>query len=488
MSKLDYKAMANRLAEHLAVTHGFKLRHTSSMAAIAAAFGARDWHTLMARAEPAPAAFARLPGLKLGVTPEDNREVLLEDGDASPLLLLGPDAVRDNLRYQLASQQLTRGKGLIYFGQAEDPALESLAQLMAVQGRAGDFHLLDFEEPNNSDSYNPCYQREQFGPSRIAAMFPNINSPGGDYYREQAEYLLRVIFDALEACEFTPTLSAISDLVTTPQLLETLKEKTKMSSSPRADEADYQLGVLLDGFMRQTRNGPTIDQNKFREQFGALAGRLRVLASESLPDALCHTAKPTVVPERILEGGQCLYVRLPAHQDNPLGLLVSMALKHVMDCVVRLTTAQDALVFLPPMADSGRYLTEPVIRHARTKGIRLVAAESMLHRSPENEGRLKTFLASSNILLTRKPGQAERALMLEAFEVGSVVRSGLQAILESRAEANCSAFLQDQYVPCDLVQVELAPSGPQRPRRVPQKAKQDDYCVAEWLHAQMKPV
>jgi hypothetical protein len=48
MNPETYKAQAARLAEHLAVTHGIKLKHHAVLNAIAAIHGARNWNTLQA--------------------------------------------------------------------------------------------------------------------------------------------------------------------------------------------------------------------------------------------------------------------------------------------------------------------------------------------------------------------------------------------------------------------------------------------------------
>lgn len=344
-----YKAEAKRLADHLATSHGIKLKHTSVLAAIASLHGARDWNTLIARQKPglferAAAALSStgtpgpsvvvgmddllydLPtgGLRLGLHHEavvgaqtrkfDLADKYVEVTDRNLLrhtLVVGPTGYGwSTLLEALAVQQVIRGGGLLVLDSRSDLHMPRLVQRAALHtGRDDNLTLLldDTQVPEDLnvadyDLFAGDNLTDIANRLMATALPPSDNNPGADFYRSQCRELLTISLSAMKAAGMPLSLKQLASQALELENLAALAEKVK-----DVPEVGAQMAKFVERFSKRTKNGLELDSNAYRsgQAFSGMISRLFLLTTEKRSPAR-HARSFNM--EQVFKQGQVGYV------------------------------------------------------------------------------------------------------------------------------------------------------------------------------------
>lgn len=319
-------------------------------------------------------------GLRIGYT-KDNAEPLdIVDGFLQRhTAIIGQSGVgKTTLGEYLLWQQIVRGGGFIFIDAKLDAATrDKLAHMMALAGRADEFYVLNVDSPHNSHTYNPILRGDSDEvASRLLNLLPSAeNSPGADFYRQQAMYALTVLTGALKSAKRRYTFSDLAILLQSDQALESLLRL------PLAAEARMTLEVFLNQFRKKDKNGTAIDVNKVKEQLGGMSGRIAQFAQGKFGQVF-NTYTPEIDLTDIVMGNKCLYVMLPTMGKDQAALnLGKMILSDLRTAVYNVQGLPANKRPNPPFLifadEMGSYVMQGIARlfeQARSAGICMIPA------------------------------------------------------------------------------------------------------------------
>lgn len=275
-------------------------------------------------------------------------------------------------------QQASRNGGFIFIDAKLDAATrDKLAFMMKVLGREDDFYVLNVDQPHNSHSYNPILRGDSDEvASRLLNLLPSAeNSPGADFYRQQANYALTVLTGALKSANRRYNFSDLAILMQSDRALESLLRL------PLTTEARMTLEVFLNQFRKKDKNGTAIDINKVKEQLGGMSGRIAQFAQGKFGQVF-NTYTPEIDLTDIVANNKCLYVMLPTMGKDQAALnLGKMILSDLRTAVYNIQGLPQSQRPNPPymvFADEmGSYVMSGIARlfeQARSAGICMLPA------------------------------------------------------------------------------------------------------------------
>lgn len=261
MTNPVYKGQADRLAAHLAATHGIKLKRSSVLEAIAAVHGARDWNTLSATeslvsgplSTPASAFAADSPAHWEGVfTASALREHVLIC-DSAPEKATSPYAhLQEELRQHKAKTLLISGSPT---GKGSPCITDNRHTALPADLTAG-------------PSTDLCVRQ-------LLNLFPSFeagSTPGADFFYGQAATFLY------------PLLSihrSLSRSLSPAQLLRYLSKEDslqhfldELAEAPGTAEQHQLLLLALAPYIVKTKMGKMISIEKVKSSMGGLLGRI----------------------------------------------------------------------------------------------------------------------------------------------------------------------------------------------------------------------
>jgi intracellular multiplication protein IcmO len=319
-------------------------------------------------------------GIRIGYTKDNGQPVDISDTYMQRhTAIIGQSGVgKTTLGEYILWQQITRGGGFVFIDAKLDALTrDKLAHMMALAGRADEFYVLNVDQPHNSHSYNPILRGDSDEvASRLLNLLPSAeNSPGADFYRQQAMYALTVLTGALKSAKRRYTFSDLAILLQSDRALESLLRL------PIGPEARMTLEVFLNQFRKKDKNGTAIDVNKVKEQLGGMSGRIAQFAQGKFGQVF-NTYTPEIDMTDIVANNKCLYVMLPTMGKDQAALnLGKMMLSDLRTAVYNIQgMTQDKrpnppfLVFADEM---GSYVMQGIARlfeQARSAGICMIPA------------------------------------------------------------------------------------------------------------------
>ena len=319
-------------------------------------------------------------GLRLGYTKDNGLPLDIANGFLQRhTAIIGQSGVgKTTLGEYLLWQQIMRGGGFIFIDAKLDAATrDKLAHMMALAGRADEFYVLNVDAPHNSHTYNPILRGDSDEvASRLLNLLPSAeNSPGADFYRQQAMYALTVLTGALKSAKRRYTFSDLAILLQSDQALESLLRL------PLATEARMTLEVFLNQFRKKDKNGTAIDVNKVKEQLGGMSGRIAQFAQGKFGQVF-NTYTPEIDLTDIVMNSKCLYVMLPTMGKDQAALnLGKMILSDLRTAVYNVQGLPVSKRPNPPFLifadEMGSYVMQGIARlfeQARSAGICMIPA------------------------------------------------------------------------------------------------------------------
>lgn len=319
-------------------------------------------------------------GIRIGYT-TDNGEPLdiLDTFMQRHTAIIGQSGVgKTTLGEYLLWQQITRGGGFVFIDAKLDAGTrDKLAHMMKLAGRADEFYVLNVDQPHNSHTYNPILRGDSDEvASRLLNLLPSAeNSPGADFYRQQAMYALTVLTGALKSAKRRYHFSDLAILLQSDRALES------MLRLPLAPEAKMTLEVFLNQFRKKDKNGPVIDVDKVKTQLGGMSGRIAQFAQGKFGQVF-NTYTPEIDMTDIVANNKCLYVMLPTMGKDQAALnLGKMMLSDLRTAVYNIQGMPENKRPNPPFMvfadEMGSYVMQGIARlfeQARSAGICMIPA------------------------------------------------------------------------------------------------------------------
>ena len=319
-------------------------------------------------------------GLRIGYTKDEANPLDIEDNFLMRhTAIIGQSGVgKTTLGEYLLWQQVSRGGGFVFIDAKLDAdTRDKLAFMMQLLGRSDDFYVLNVDQPHNSHSYNPILRGDSDEvASRLLNLLPSAeNSPGADFYRQQANYALTVLTGALKSAKRRYHFSDLAILLQSDRALESLLRL------PIEPEARMTLEVFLNQFRKRDKNGATIDVNKVKEILGGMSGRIAQFAQGKFGQVF-NTYTPEIDLTDIVMNNKCLYVMLPTMGKDTAALnLGKMILSDLRTAVYNVQGLRKELRPKPPFLvfadEMGSYVMQGIARlfeQARSAGICMIPA------------------------------------------------------------------------------------------------------------------
>lgn len=319
-------------------------------------------------------------GLRIGYTQDNALPLDIEDNFLQRhTAIIGQSGVgKTTLGEFLLWQQARRGGGFIFIDAKLDAdTRDKLAFMAQLLGRADDFYVLNVDQPHNSHSYNPILRGDSDEvASRLLNLLPSAeNSPGADFYRQQAMYALTVLTGALKSAKKRYHFSDLAILLQSDRALESLLRL------PMANEARMSLEVFLNQFRKRDKNGTVIDVDKVKNTLGGMSGRIAQFAQGKFGQVF-NTYTPEIDLTDIVVNNKMLYVMLPTMGKDQAALnLGKMILSDLRTAVYNVQGLKKEYRPKPPFLvfadEMGSYVMQGIARlfeQARSAGICMIPA------------------------------------------------------------------------------------------------------------------
>lgn len=319
-------------------------------------------------------------GLRFGYTRDNGMPVDVEDNYLTRhTAIIGQSGVgKTTLGEYLLWQQVIRGGGYIFIDAKLDAVTrDKLNLMMQLCGRAHEFYVLNVDDPENSNTYNPILQGDADEvASRLLNLIPSSeNSPGADYFRQQASYALTTLAKAMKSAKRRYNFSDMAIMLQSDRALESL---LRLNLDP---ESRMTLEVFLNQFRKKDKNGIGIDINKVKDLLGGISGRIALFAQGKFGQVF-NTYTPEIDLTDIVKNNKCLYVMLPTMGKDTaalnLGKIILSDLRTAVYNVQGLPNDQrPSPPFLVFADEMGSYVMSGIARlfeQARSAGICMIPA------------------------------------------------------------------------------------------------------------------
>lgn len=259
----------------------------------------------------------------------------------------------------LLFQHALNGGGFLHIdGKNDDGDFQKLYSLMKSIGREDEVYLLDFDNPEISNTYNPIlYGDPDEVATRIVSLIPfSENSPGSDHYRSEATIALTTFVAALQAAKLAYSMIDLSLLMMSDKALMELDEK--LTNIDEFAEATINFKTFLSKCIKKGK----IDTVYLKSMFGGVGGRIFQLGTGKFGQ-ITSTYNPDVKLFDIITQNKILWVKLPTlgktEAANAFGKILVSDLRTAVSWVLKLPDNQkpDPL-FLASMDEAGSYVND----------------------------------------------------------------------------------------------------------------------------------
>lgn len=276
-------------------------------------------------------------------------------------------------------QQIVRGGGFIFIDAKLDAETrDKLNLMMTLTGRLNDFYVLNVDDPDNSNTYNPLLSGDSDEvSSRLLNLLPSAeNNPGADFYRQSSNYALTVLVGALKAAKKRYHFSDLAIILQSARAMAELERLVPAGAPERMT-----LQVFLDGFRKKSKEGVQIDVDRIKQVLGGMSGRIAQFAQGKF-GRVFNTYTPEIDLTDIVKNNKCLYVMLPTMGKDAAALnLGKMVLSDLRTAVYNIQALKKAYRPNPPFLvfadEMGSYVMpgiKTLFEQARSASICMVPA------------------------------------------------------------------------------------------------------------------
>lgn len=322
-----------------------------------------------------------LEGLRLGYTKDRGEAVdIPNDKCMRHLAIIGQSGVgKTVLGMNLLWQQTARGGGWLFIdAKLDKDTRDQLAYMTRIFGREDEFYVMNVDDPDNSNTYNPLLNGD---PDEIASRLLNLlpssdNNPGSDYYKQSANYALTVLIGALQAAKKRYTFLDLAIMLQSAAAIGKVETLVPFDS-----QAFMVLQVFLDSFKKKDKTGIKVDTDKLKTILGGMSGRIAQFAQDKFGKVF-NTTTPEIDLTEIVKNNKMLYVMLPTMGKDAAALnLGKMVLSDLRTAVAKLQALTKAERPNPPFMvfadEMGSYVMPGISRvfeQARSAGVMMIPA------------------------------------------------------------------------------------------------------------------
>ncbi len=258
----------------------------------------------------------QVSGLLIGYCCDSGKPVYIDDEHLMRhVFIMGQSGVGKTVAAStLMFQQIQRGGGLLFIdGKIDAKNIEQIYQYCCYAGRQHDFLVVNPDDPENSNSYNPVL----FGDpdevaDRILQLIPSTESnPGSDFYKQEAKQALNTLIAALQTARMAYNMIDLTVLLMSDGALLELEGKL-CQAAPGSEEARA-FSLFLDKFrLVPTQQNPStgIDMKKLKDVFGGIGGRLYTFGTGKFGQVM-NSYDPDVNLYEAIRGNKIVYFALP---------------------------------------------------------------------------------------------------------------------------------------------------------------------------------
>ena len=324
---------------------------------------------------------AGLGGLRVGYTKDRNLPLDIEnDKLMRHLAIIGQSGVgKTVLGMNILWQQTARGGGWLFIDAKLDKDVrDQLAYMAKIFGREDEFYVMNVDDPDNSNTYNPLLNGD---PDEIASRLLNLlpssdNNPGSDFYKQSANYALTVLVGALQAANKRYTFMDLAIMLQSAAAIGKVESLVPLDS-----QAFMVLQVFLDTFKKQDKTGIKVDTDKLKTILGGMSGRIAQFAQGKFGKVF-NTTTPEIDLTDIVKNNKMCYVMLPTMGKDTAALnLGKMVLSDLRTAVAKMQGLTKSERPNPPFIcfadEMGSYVMPGISRvfeQARSAGVMMIPA------------------------------------------------------------------------------------------------------------------
>ncbi len=275
--------------------------------------------TLKIRSDVSPMDFdheENMKGMLLGYTCDGGKPVVVPDELLTRHIFIGGQSgVGKTVAASLLMyQQIQRGGGLLFIdGKVDQDNINQLYHYCCFAGRPQDLFVINPDDPNNSNTYNPVlYGDADEKADGLLQLIPSTESnAGADFYKQEAKQALTTLIRALQTARKAYNMIDLTVLLMNSNALLEL-EKDLKSRAPNSD-ALSEYALFLDKFRVPPSNqNPLggIDMKKLKDVFGGIGGRLYSFGTGKFGQVM-NTYTPDVTLFDAIMNNKIVYFALP---------------------------------------------------------------------------------------------------------------------------------------------------------------------------------
>jgi len=322
-----------------------------------------------------------LNGLRLGYTKDRHLPLDVENDKAMRhLAIIGQSGVgKTVLGMNLLWQQTARGGGWLFIdAKLDKDTRDQLAYMTRVFGREDEFYVMNVDDPDNSNTYNPLLNGD---PDEIASRLLNLlpssdNNPGSDFYKQSANYALTVLIGALQEAKKRYTFMDLAIMLQSAAAIGKVETLVPLDS-----QAFMVLQVFLDTFKKKDKSGVQVDTDKLKQILGGMSGRIAQFAQGKFGKVF-NTTAPEIDLTDIVRNNKMCYVMLPTMGKDAAALnLGKMVLSDLRTAVAKMQGLTKSERPNPPFIcfadEMGSYVMPGISRvfeQARSAGVMMIPA------------------------------------------------------------------------------------------------------------------
>jgi ABC-type oligopeptide transport system ATPase subunit len=251
------------------------------------------------------------------------------------LAIVGASGVgKTTLGILMLWQQMAKGGGFVFIdAKVDKDTKDGLGYLAKSLGRDRDYYVLNVDDPENSNTYNPLLNGD---PDEVASRLLNLipateSNPGADHYRQLANHALTAVIGGLKAAKLR---YHFDDLITVFQSAAAMQEL--VNKVPAGTKEKKNLEIFLDKYRKLERGQAVIDIAKIKTEIGGLAGRMAQFSQGKFGE-IFNTYTPEIDLFDIIKNNKMLYIMLPTMGKGTAALnLAKMILSDFMSAVYQI--------------------------------------------------------------------------------------------------------------------------------------------------------
>jgi hypothetical protein len=254
-------------------------------------------------------------GLLLGYTTDTGKPVYTDwEHFTRHVFILGQSGVGKTVAGSLLMfQHIQKGGGLLFIdGKIDAGNIEQLYHFASYCGRAHDLYVINTDDPENSNTYNPLlFGDPDEKADALLQQIPSTESnPGSDFYKQEAKVGLTVLFRALQTAGLAYNMIDLTVLLMSAEALLDLERKLA-TKAPNSD-ALKEYALFLDKFRdKPTKDNPrpSLNLDKLKNTFGGMAGRLYSFGTGKFGKIL-NSYDPDVNLYEAIRSNKIIYIAL----------------------------------------------------------------------------------------------------------------------------------------------------------------------------------